>query len=291
MLLRRGFTVIEFIVASVLTLSLVATVSVSASTLQRSLNNNRFDTELALYAANVMETARALNCGTAVDPDVPVAAGVAPSTPTQRILKGCHDRLVVPALTDCNKATGSPGQENWIACFRTGGPESAPVEVSVTLRTSWRPAITAVAGTTGSVRDVAADPMDCSNITTTTAQPPAVLRTVTFEWFDTSRGTQESKVFSDLQSYPTNPDIYQGNSGAIIVLVSGAATKDVAIADSADRNARLVRHSVTCASGGAPSGRSVVWFPYLQPGSYLVSVDGVETPAVADAGLTTTVNR
>jgi hypothetical protein len=251
---RAGFTVVEFIIASVLTLSLVATVSVASSTLQRTLAENRFDTAIALYAANVMDISRALNCGTMSDPG---------SLASVAMQKGCNDRVVIPGGETCATNVPLTGDGSWNYCFLVGSSNALPVRVDASMVTSWRP----------DVHDSGVDPSDCTSITTGSKkiQPPALLRTLTLEWDDTIRGTRERRVYNDLQAYPSNPDHYQENLAGLAVVVAGSASAAVSLSDLSDPTHPIMRRSTLCGTGAT----SLAWFPYLPPGTYAISVNGV----------------
>jgi hypothetical protein len=234
MLHRRAFTVIEFIVASVLTLSLVATVSVASSTLQRGLADNRFKTQMALYAMNALEIARAMNCGAAVDPD---------SASTATIITGCNDRLVVPGGEDCAVNNRTEGDGTWRFCIRSGDAGSEPVKLDLTLSTSWR----------STAESSVSNPLSC---TTSTQEPPILHR--------------ESKVFTDLHAYPTNQDLYNGRGAGLVVLLPGTASVGpVTLSTQTDPSKKIVRLPEPCTDGNGTS--LVARFPYLPSGGYRVT--------------------
>jgi hypothetical protein len=252
---RRAFTVIEFIVASVLTLSLVATVSVASSTLQRGLAENRFKTQLALYAMNALEIARAMNCGAAVDPD---------STATATITKGCADRLVVPGGENCAENRGRDADGTWIYCIRSGDPGTEPIKVSVTLTTSWR----------STAESSVSNPVSCS---TSTQEPPILHRTLKLEWDDVRSGNRESKVFTDLHAYPTNQDLYNGKGSALVVLLPGSgAVGPVTLTTQTDPTKKIVRLPETCSSSNGT--KLVARFPYLPADDYNITYSGGSRP-------------
>jgi type II secretory pathway pseudopilin PulG len=248
MLHRRAFTVIEFIVASVLTLSLVATVSVASSTLQRGLADNRFKTQVALYAMNALEIARAMNCGAAVDPD---------SASTATIIKGCNDRLVVPGGEDCAVNNRTEGDGTWRFCIRSGDAGSEPVKLDITMSTNWR----------STAESSTSNPLSC---TTSTQEPPILHRTLKLEWVDARSGTRDSKVFTDLHAYPTNQDLYNGRgAGLVVLLPSTASVSPVTLTTQTDPSKKVVRLPEPCTDGNGTS--LVARFPYLPSGGYRVT--------------------
>ena len=242
MIRPRGFTVIEFIVASVLTLSLVTTVSITSSTLKRTMAENRDRTAVSLYTANVMELARGFNCGAALVP-----GNDAEST---QIKKTCEDRLP-GAQIKCDNGSQAAvkgptsGDGTWQPCIGGGG--SGVLQPTVTMASSWWPDVVDSTGT-----------RDCTSWSNATAQPGVLVRTLTVQW-DDSRGVPvEPRVYREVHAYPSVQALDGIESGWIVVFTRGDGTLVSVNTPTANPQERIERMSVPCSAD-----MSVAVFPYL----------------------------
>jgi hypothetical protein len=261
MIRSRGFTVIEFIVASVLTLSLVTTVSITSSTLKRTMAENRDRTAVSLYTANVMEIARGFNCGAALIPGN--------DAESIQIKKTCEDRL--PG-TQSSCPGGAPilvkgpssGDGSWQPCI--GGAGSGVLQPTVTMSSSWWPDVVDSAGT-----------RDCSSWANATGQPGVLVRTLTVQW-DDSRGVPvEPRVYREVHAYPSVQALDNNEVGWIVVFTRGDGTLVSVNTPTANPQQRIERMSVPCSTG-----LSVAVFPYLPAArggtDYVVSVADGNSP-------------
>lgn len=248
---RRAFTVIEFIVASVLTLSLVATVSVTSSTLKRTMAENRDRTAVALYAANVLETARAFNCGAAVVPGDDDATDLVGSSESDRLKDACEQQIVSLGAANCpsGSAEGLPraparGDGSWQPCIDGAG--RGVLQPTVTLTSSWWPDVSGQ--TTG---------WDCTAWQAAFRQPAVLVRSLVIEWTDTS-GDPVRRVFRDVHAHPTVRALDAIETGWIVVLAPGDGKLLSVNTLNGEPEDRIERMSVPCSEG-----LSIAVFPYL----------------------------
>jgi len=250
----RGFTVIEFVIASTLTLALLTTVAVATSSLQRSMAKNRLKSELAVTASNVFEQSRAFNCGAAVNP-APIAEATLDST--SRIAAVCKDRLF-------STTTNARGDVDWQ--FRATTTDTL---VDGKFSTTWRQS------------SVGADRcLDTVNVSAgEMLQPSLLVRKVEFTW--TIFGTEQAATFEDVESFPSLRDLYNEGLGGIVVRVpqnSTNASTYVSLQRVGDpASSSIKRHALPCqpALPGQTTGSTTsVWFPYLPYGEYTVALSG-----------------
>jgi hypothetical protein len=266
MMRRRGFTVIEFVLASTLTLALVTTVSVASSTIQRSLVKNRVAAQLATVAANTFEKARAFSCGAEVSPRPPAA-------PTPDTDPSCDTQLF-------GGPVAGRGDGEWTVQVPTGSG-NAKTPANATFSTNWRQANhTYINGSLQCGRS-------SSPSLTDTNQPSVLIRRITFtyELF----GERYNTSFENSEAYPA-VDIYQADRGGIIVRTKPSDLPLLKLqVRGGNNNEVLHRKSIPC---GNVSDIVEVWFPYLSTGSYdLSGTTGILTANIqVTAGSVTVVN-
>ena len=251
----RGFTVIEFVIASALTLALITTVSVATSSLQRSMAKNRLKAEVAVAAANIFEQSRAFNCGAAVNPS-PNSDPLLDST--SRIALVCRDRIF-SATTDAR------GDVEWQ--FRAISNDTL---IDAKFSTTWRQS--------------SIGPESCFESANASAgellQPSLLVRRVDFSW--KIFGTEQVAMYEDAESYPSLRDIYNEGVGGIIVRVPQAASSSnsfVTILKVGDpASSSIKRRALPCKPVISGQSASItptyVWFPYLPYGEYTVTLLG-----------------
>jgi len=251
----RGFTVIEFVIASTLTLALITTVSVATSSLQRSMAKNRLKAEVAVAAANVFEQSRAFNCGAAVNPSQ-LSDPLLDST--TRIASVCKDRIF-SATSDAR------GDVDWQ--FRAMSTDTL---IEGKYSTTWRQA--------------SVGPDSCVDTTNASAgellQPSLLVRRVDFSW--KIFGTDQVVSYEDVESYPSLRDIYNEGLGGIIVrvpLTGSNSSSFVTLLKVGDPASSSIKRRVlpckpTIPGQPASISSTSVWFPYLPYGEYTVTLAG-----------------
>jgi hypothetical protein len=252
----KGFTVIEFIIASSLTLSLIATTSVATSTLQRTMMKNRVKASVAIEATRIFETARAFNCGAAVDPS--------------------SDGKTLQIEAACTKLFGNTATPNassdlswefnlsnvYVNDTRSSDGAVSELKVSGKFSTQWLQS----SNSNGSCYDNTAN-VDASELT----QPSLLLRKIELKW--DLLGSPQTAIFENIESFPTNRDMYNENlAGITIKTTSGSTIQIKSISDPASKV--LTRVANPCPNG---TSQVFVWFPYLPLGQYAVSADKFAT--------------
>ena len=263
----RGFTVIEFVIASTLTLALLVTVSVATSSLQRSMAKNRLKSELSVAAANTFEKSRAFNCGAAVNP-IPASNPALDST--DRISTVCSER-VFPG------AGNTRGDLDWQ--FKANAINTT---VDAKFSTGWRQS-TAGAGK-------CYDPAGAAVGERT--QPSLLVRRLEFTW--TIFGTTQTAVFEDVESFPSVRDIYNEGLGGVVVRVptnSTTVAQMVTVQRVGDPTSSAISRRALPCTQGAPSTTTSIWFPYLPYGEYSVAIKGTSTSQTVTVSKTAPVSE
>jgi len=251
----RGFTVIEFVIASALTLALITTVSVATSSLQRSMAKNRLKAEVAVAAANIFEQSRAFNCGAAVNPSPPSDPSL---DSTARIASVCKDRLF-SATTDAR------GDVDWQ--FRAISTDTL---IEGKFSTTWRQSSVGAESCLETANASAGELL----------QPSLLVRRVDFSW--NIFGTEQVATYEDVESYPSLRDIYDEGLGGVVVRVPQTASNSnsfVTLLKVGDQTSSSIkRRALPCKPTipGQPASISStsVWFPYLPYGEYTVTLSG-----------------
>ena len=212
---RRAFTLIEFLLASSLTI-LVVTLATQAVVSTRTTLKTTITTNTATrMASNVLDQARSFRCGEQTTPAEATAA------------------------SPCSFGTaGAVGDVTFTRS--SNGMASQSVDASVTLSTQWMPR------QYGASRDQV-----CSPDTTGTSwlRPALLVRSVTI---DTGDGSP--RTFRVIAAAPTSATSATGSLGAIAATLTSARVGDrVTIHDTSSGNERVLTRIVptSCAGGRA----------------------------------------
>lgn len=280
---KKTFSVIEFVVAATLTVSLVASVSLSTSSIQRNMSKNRVKTQITFYAQNMLETARAFNCGSEVNADM--SSNLLGES--NRIKEACTRELVTkgsnlnfdPSLNCSDNGGYEPGYKEWKPCLSgnlgekdaLGNYIEAYKLDSVIFSSQWVPLIDeAIAN------NAVATTISCGAFFAKLSPQPSLLRNsikilYSDPFIDTKGNLDANKrfyEFTELISYPNNFDIYEDNSNLLVVLAR-SNQKLVTLASSGNNNDSITREGVPCTDNG--SERFAAVFPYLSTGEYLIA--------------------
>jgi len=284
---KRGFSVIEFVIASSLTVALVATVTLSTSSIQRNLSKNRVKTQITLYAQNLLETARAFNCGSEVIPDqVENINGE-----SKKIFEACNNEFVTVGTNQqvdpsfgCSSNGGyQSAYKEWSPCLSGSLVENDEVAItnnftnvtkiqSVKFSSQWLTQIddSVALNNNNNIES-------CTNIFNKLINQPSLLRnTVKIIYKDPYL---ENKVvngvandirvyeYSDLIAYPNNIDIYEEDLSVLFVLARNNQ-KTASITGLNNQSNSITREGILCLDNSIESYGII--FPYLKEGSYSI---------------------
>ena len=279
---KKTFSVIEFVVASTLTVSLVASVSLSTSSIQRNMAKNRVKTQITFYAQNLLETARAFNCGSEVNSDMSSnilgESNRIKSASTRELVTEGGDLTFDPALNCSDNGGYESGYKEWKPCLsgnlgerdRDGNYIEAYKMDSVIFSSQWLPYIDdVVAG------NAVATTTSCNALFSKLTPQPSLLRNsvkilYSDPFIDTKGNLDANKrfyEFTELISYPNNFDIYEDNTNLLVVLAR-TNQKLVTLASSINNDDSITREGIACSDNG--SERFAAVFPYISEGEYLV---------------------
>ena len=280
---KKTFSVIEFVVAATLTVSLVASVSLSTSSIQRNMSKNRVKTQITFYAQNILETARAFNCGSEVNADMSSnllgeSSRIKEACTRELITKGSN--LSFDPSRDCYDNGGyEPGYKEWRPCLsgNLGEKDAAGNYIeaykldSVIFSSQWMPLIDEALAS-----NAVATTISCNSFFSKLSPQPSLLRNsikilYSDPFIDTKGNLDANKrfyEFTELISYPNNFDIYEDNSNLLVVLAR-SNQKLVTLASASNNNDSITREGVPCTDNG--SERFAAVFPYLSTGEYLVA--------------------
>lgn len=245
---RKGFSIIEFIVASILTLGILMASGTALSSTERGMANSRSVDTGAAIGVSVLEQTALFNCQRTTDL----------STSTLGSLEGI-----------CLSVYGSENQAN--ASFagdfiykKTLNGTDFIVEVS----SAWLYSKTSQTQSALTSSESGSSPTTCPSlqVVSTFRQPAILSREVTVSW-STPRNGYVSRKYIALESYyredkdnPKGSLVIQVPQGYYAVLKSNANLNPLA---------KPVARKSVCTT---PSGLAEILFPYLAPGDYTYSV-------------------
>lgn len=247
----RGFTVIEFVVASALTLALLTTVTVASSSLQKSLIKNQLKAELAIRASNIFEQARAFGCGASVNPEPSTELG----GDTSAKATACRD-IITEGTTPVVR-----GDYTW-----TFTPTSTNTSVKAAFSTLWRQS--AISGPDCYVETVRDGRL---------IQPSTLVRRIDFSW--QVFGTSYTASFENAESFPAVREIFNDGLGALAVDIPAATSAltppRVVLRKNGSAAGSIERTVQPCKPTGSssPTAPITVLFPYLPAGTYSVTLE------------------
>lgn len=282
---KRGFSVIEFVIASSLTVALVATVTLSTSAIQRNMAKNKAKTQITLFAQNLLETARAFNCGSEVLPN----QGDSSLGESKKIYMACKNELVTKSSNqqvdvnyECSDNGGyKASYKEWSPCL-PGSIVENDINISssnitdilkidkVIFSSQW---ITDIEDTfSGSSQIIST----CNSIYNKLKTQPSLLRnTVKIIYSDPfmeNTGAlinNNKKIFeySDIIAYPNNVDIYEDNLSVLFVITK-QNQKISSISHNSHIDNIITREGIPCIDNSID--RYSIIFPYLPEGEYTI---------------------
>lgn len=284
---HKGFSVIEFVIASSLTVALVATVTLSTSSIQRNLSKNRVKTQITLYAQNMLETGRAFSCGSEVNPDQ-ISNQLGES---RKIFDACSSELVTLGTNqslDSNFGCSTNGgyassYKEWSPCLpgslvendneiRNNNFTDVIKLESVKFSSQWLSHIDESYGP-----GITPNIESCNVIFDKLISQPSLLRnTIKIIYKDpylenTIIDGVENNIrvyeFSDLIAYPNNLDIYNEDLSVLFVLARNNQ-RIASLSDTNNQNNSITREGVACLDNSIE--RYGIIFPYLKEGNYTI---------------------
>lgn len=245
---RGAFTLIEFLIAALLTLLVLGSAALGTTSAQRALRNATDTYTSSRVAATVIDTARALGCGDDTDP-----------------------RFIPTARTACGaEITGTASSNTGDVTFEKnlGSVDGRTLNATVEYTTAWLPA-----GWKPSAADQCDPAATIRNNKAAWIAPQILERRVTITLGNTPDG-EVKRSFRQLSSAPERILAVSGATAAGLdtaelgaLFVDGlAATEAVEISVPGVTGTIVRRVPSTCGAGSA------VLFPYLTPGSYEVAV-------------------
>lgn len=249
---RRGFSLIEFVIASTLTVAVVVMASSAIGSAQNAVTRNRNKDQAVLVATDALSKANVLQCGmelvSATDPSVNATSAT--------ISSRCRSRFGVASV-----AGG-----DFTAVDRRLGRN-----YSVRMETVWRQQSAAA---TECVRSDNAVPAG------ERWQPTVLVTTMTVSWSEFKKNTR-TVTMQSTRSIPSSwRDLTRGS-----LHVATPYTKPTLIRLStspiAGAGSSVVRYT---------DSRGCAWFPYLTPGAYYWSVGyGTAVKVIVGSGAPTKV--
>lgn len=242
----KGFSIIEFIVASVLTLGILTASGTALSSAERSMANSRSVDVSAAIGISVLEQTALFNCQRTVDL----------SATTLGFLENVCAGVYEPGNVSAASFAGDYIYEKTL----NGGDYI--VEVS----SAWIYSKTSQTRDNLTASDMGSSPTTCPSVhqVSTFRQPSLLSREVTVSWSTARNGFVSRKYLSSEYYYRENTVDVKGSM--IIQVPQGAYA---VIRSKTDLASKPVARKSVCTNA---SGNAEILFPYLTPGEYLYSV-------------------
>lgn len=238
---RRGFSLIEFIIATTLIVALLAAASLTLATVQRSFAEIRARDDATQVAYELIEQLRLFGCGSAVDTQSQSA-----------ITQVCTTAFAARgwSVTDGDYAGDFSMQ-------RTISGRSITARVQTLFRQSRVPDSTCYSTTATTDNDTS------SVLRTELVQPALARRVVTLEWtLPAEPEGQRTRTLSLSATHgvPTGNSWARTSRGGLVT--TGPAGTKVTLTNGTGFTLSRVIPTGSC---------NGVWFPYLVPGTYTVN--------------------
>lgn len=242
---RKGFSIIEFVVASVLTLGILMASGTALSSTERSMAKSRSDDTGAAIGVSVLEQTALFDCQRTVDL----------SAATLGFLEN-----VCSSVYGAENAANSSFAGDFIYKKTVNGTDFI-VEVS----SAWLYSKTSQTQDALTLPNSGSSPATCPSVqvASTFRQPSILSREVTVSW-STARNGYVSRKYISLESYyredtadPKGSLIVQVPQGYYAVLKS-----------TTNPSAKPVARKSVCTTD---TGKAEILFPYLPPGDYTYS--------------------
>jgi hypothetical protein len=239
---RSGISVVEFLVAATLILAVLIGSGITLASAERSLARDRARDRATAAASSILEQAALFRCQHVPDPEVAAVVSLV-----------CWERITQSASTvDPTLAAGDVEFDFFTADCPVTDPGCSPVSAELSSR--W-------------IR--ATEPALCPSSSPT---PPALLeRQLTLTWRTARDNAPISSDYRSLQAVPLTADYQRSTLRSIAVVVSA----DESVRLSSASGAVLLRRGASCTTATGVE-QTEVWFPFLPPAAYTVSVTAPE---------------
>jgi hypothetical protein len=229
----RGMSVIEFVVASALILTILVASGTTVANMEQALAENRARDGATVIVANVLNQAQQFRCQLEVDP-------ASASGESARCLT---------RLTGAVQGTSVAGDIMFTSTSPAGcrsGSDPGCVSYTALVTSRWLHA--------------GEDPSACQS---TGRQPALLRRTLEVRWRTTGSAEEVVSRTSAYQAPPSSTT-YDPSSSRVLVVRAEAGT----VVSLATSTGTLLRVAEAC-TGGGKDGEA--WFPYLPTGSFTVN--------------------
>jgi hypothetical protein len=278
----KGFSIVEFLVASSLTLAVVGSSTIAIATSEKIQRSTFFKDKAVMLASTIINGSKVMNCGSLTN------LSNAVTTRDSYIEKNCSSSL---ELNDPIKGLQIPTYDgDYTYSINPNNPSSTSGKFNITYRTAWL--------TSGSL-DVTSSIASANSSYTTpmielfNSQPYILRRTVLVTWKSPGNNDMVYGPITDIESFDgisnslvASDSASKGTTSAYYCETPAPLSpKNIILSrtGSAIKTTRVIGATATQVNQKLPS-ESCAWFPFLErTGTYSITVDGVNKAIVPGA--------